>query len=53
MKRIVGRFLEWTVLVLMIVLATIVVLGVVFRKVSYWGAARGWEWQWGEETLVA
>ena len=39
MKRIVGRFLEWTVLVLMIVLATIVVLGVVFRKA---GAALVW-----------
>ena len=39
MKRIVGRFLEWTVLVLMIVLATIVVLGVVFRKT---GAALVW-----------
>ena len=39
MKRIVGRFLEWTVLVLMTVLATIVVLGVVFRKA---GAALVW-----------
>ena len=39
MKRIVGRFLEWTVLVLMTVLATIVVLGVVFRKT---GAALVW-----------
>ena len=39
MKRIVGRFLEWTVLVLMIALATIVVLGVVFRKA---GAALVW-----------
>ena len=39
MKRAVGRFLEWTVLVLITALATVVVVGIIFRKA---GAALVW-----------
>ena len=39
MKRIVGRFLEWTVLILITALAAVVVVGVIFRKA---GAALVW-----------